>query len=108
MGVYFGTSPVKLSAVSGETLVRREGWITNPKTEVILHLVYLINSNNQGLTNQRATFIYTGSTILGLFIVLMQAHFESARQRFHPCASLGSEYANCYVPAIPAAELEIV
>ena len=43
-----------------------------------------------------------------MFIVPLQAHFESARQRFDPCASLGPEYANCYVPAIPAAELEIV
>ena len=35
VSVYFGTSPVRLSAVSGETLVRREGWITNPQTEVL-------------------------------------------------------------------------
>ena len=41
-----------------------------------------------------------------LFIV--QVQMESARQHLNPCASLGPEYASCYVPAIPASELEIV
>ena len=34
-------------------------------------------------------------------------HYEEARKRFKPLAELGEEYANCVVPAIPAAQLEI-
>ena len=34
-------------------------------------------------------------------------HYEEAKKRFKPLAELGEEYANCVVPAIPAAQLEI-
>ena len=36
-----------------------------------------------------------------------QLHYEEARKRFKPLTELGEEYANCVVPAIPAAQLEI-
>ena len=40
-----------------------------------------------------------------------QLHYQEARNRFKPGAGgmegLGEEYANCVVPAIPAAQLEI-
>lgn len=38
----------------------------------------------------------------------MKALTEEARQHLQPLAQLGEEYAHCYVPAIPAADMKCV
>ena len=38
----------------------------------------------------------------------MKALTEVSRQRLWPLAHLGEEYAHCYVPAIPAADMRCV